>query len=82
MIKLAASTAFMLYLAVTLAVLLGIWAWSHIKSRKNRAFPPQQAVRTCEYCQYNYLDDVLKSVSQCPQCRSFNKGNQYQALDL
>ena len=36
MIKLAASTAFMLYLAVTLAVLLGIWAWTHIKSWKDR----------------------------------------------
>jgi uncharacterized paraquat-inducible protein A len=74
MIELSPTTAFMVYLGVTLAVLLGIWVTQHYRSKSKPTLPSEQKLQVCEYCHFAYLDDSNKGVSKCPQCQSYNKG--------
>ncbi|ADI37573.1 putative uncharacterized protein [Waddlia chondrophila 2032/99] len=77
MIELTPITALMLYLCITLATLLGIWARYHLKSRKQKVIIVEQELLVCEYCHFAYLDQIGKEVTSCPQCGSYNKKNQY-----
>lgn len=80
MIELTPITALMLYLAFTLFTLLGIWAWHHLKSRKNKVIIVKQELLVCEYCHFAYMEQIGKDVTTCPQCGSFNKNNRYTHL--
>lgn len=73
MIELTSSTAAMLYLCMTLSVLLGLWAYQHYRSRRQKIVIIEQKLAVCEYCHFAYLADLSKNVTQCPQCRCFNK---------
>lgn len=78
MIELTFSTAFMLYLCITMIIVLGVWIYHHYDSKKRRVFSNEEALRICEYCYYAYLEDSVKHVNQCPQCGLFNKQNVYE----
>jgi uncharacterized paraquat-inducible protein A len=78
MIELTFSTAFMLYLSLTLAVVLGLWIFHHYQVRKKTILSCEQDLFVCEYCHYAYLEEGIKKVNQCPQCGSYNKHNIYQ----
>jgi len=73
MIELYPTTALMLYLCVTLAVLFGIWGYQHYTGRNKKVITSEKKLQVCEYCHFAYLADIGKNVSQCPQCQSFNK---------
>jgi rubrerythrin len=73
MISISSATAFMLYLALTLAAILGIWIYHHFLYRKKKILPSAQELFICEYCQYVYLEESQKKITQCPQCQLFNK---------
>ena len=73
MIELSATTAFMIYLSLTLGTLLGIWIYQHYQSKNRETLPSEQKLNVCEFCHYAYLGDSAKNVSKCPQCHSFNK---------
>lgn len=73
MITLSSTTAAMLYLGLTLAVLLGFWIYQHWQTRKCKIVTAEQALQVCEYCHFAYLDSIGKKISQCPQCQCFNK---------
>lgn len=73
MIEISPNTAVMLYLGLTLAVLLGIWCSHHYFSRKEKISLLEQELLVCEYCHCAYLEDLGKKITQCPQCRSFNR---------
>lgn len=77
MIELSPTTAMMVYLCVTLAMLIGIWAYHHYRCRRRKVVLIQQELYVCEYCHFTYLDQVAKPITQCPQCDSFNKKNRY-----
>jgi uncharacterized paraquat-inducible protein A len=77
MIELTSSTAFMLYLLLTLMVVLGLWIQHHYYARQKKIASPEQELRVCEYCHFAYLEEGVKQVNQCPQCGSFNKHNTY-----
>jgi len=79
MIELTFSTAFMLYLSLTLSVVLGIWGVTHFSSRKKKILPEEKLLRVCEYCHYVYLEESHKDVNRCPQCLSYNKKNRYSS---
>ena len=72
MIELSATTAFMVYLGLTLAVLLGLWIYQHYSTKNKTIVPAEQELSICEFCHFAYLKDSVKAVSKCPQCRSFN----------
>ena len=78
-IPISVSTAFLLYLALTLVTLLTLW---FIQNLRMQGKPVQLAAKelyVCEYCQTAYLEERTKAVSQCPQCSSYNKQNQFEA---
>ncbi|MEC7838897.1 MAG: hypothetical protein VX777_02525 [Chlamydiota bacterium] len=78
MIQVAPNTAIMIYLALTLSSILGVWIFSHLTRRQHKIITTENQLRICEYCQCAYVDDISKEVTQCPECKSFNKNNQYR----
>jgi len=72
-IELNLNTALMLYLGVTMGILLSLWIFSHYSSRRQKISIIEQELLICEYCHCAYLSDLNKTISQCPQCQSFNK---------
>ena len=79
MIELTFATAFVLYLGCTLAILLGIWGYSHYQAKRKKILSYEQDLYVCEYCHYAYLEDTLKKINRCPQCNSFNQKNLYKS---
>ena len=72
MIELSPTTALMLYLALTLLAILGIWVYSHYSSRKRCFMPMEKELVVCEFCLFAYLDVGAKKITKCPRCESFN----------
>ncbi|WP_042282419.1 hypothetical protein [Candidatus Protochlamydia sp. R18] len=81
MIELNFTTAFMLYLGVTISALLGTWVYSHYRTRKQTIFSTEQSLFVCEYCHFAYLEENIKELNRCPQCNLFNKQNYYKHLN-
>ncbi len=75
MIELSPNGAVMLYLALTVALILGFWVYHHLKGRNKIIRPDEQKLFVCEYCHFMYLEEPLKGVTKCPQCHSYNKNN-------
>lgn len=78
MIELSSSTAFMLYLFLTLTTVLGLWIFQHYGQSKKRIVPEEKNLHICEYCHFAYLEEELIDVNKCPQCNSYNKHNKYK----
>ncbi len=79
MIELTPTAALTLYLSLTLAVVLGLWAYQHYKSRHKKLITAAHKLCVCEYCHFAYLGELGKEVTQCPQCQSYNKRKQNRA---
>lgn len=79
MIEISTNTALMLYLGVTLIILMGVWSTQHFRRRHQKIVKDEQELLICEFCHFAYLEDIAKPVTKCPQCQSFNKGNNYKA---
>lgn len=69
MIDIAPETACILYLAIGLSVVIGIW----LATRKKEAAPFTLKHQTCEFCYYQYIEDTQKKISRCPQCQLLSK---------
>ncbi len=80
MIELSFTTAFMLYLGITLTFVLGIWIYSHYRTRRQTIFSCEKALFVCEYCHFAYLEENIKELNRCPQCGLFNKQNHYRKI--
>jgi len=78
MIELSPASALLLYLLLTLSVVLGLWSYQHYKTRSKKIITAPKELYICEYCQAVYLDNAQLTVTQCPECHSFNKGNRYK----
>lgn len=77
MVELSSTTALMLYLILTLGTLLALWITHHYRHRYKKVQLQENELIVCEYCNFAYLGNITKPVTQCPQCHSFNKkGNQ------
>lgn len=78
MIALTFNAFFMLYLATTLTIVLGIWIYSHYRMKQRLFFSTEHTLFICEYCHFTYLEEDIKSLNRCPQCSLLNKDNAYQ----
>lgn len=78
MIELTPQAALMLYLLLTITFLLGLWTYSHYSTRRKKIFTAPKELYVCEYCTMVYMCEAHQSVTQCPECKSFNKGNKYK----
>jgi len=81
MIELSTTAAIILYLSLTIIVIFGFWVASLVRSRQKKIDLIEKRLLVCEYCQCAYLETVEKSVTQCPQCQSFNENNPFIATD-
>lgn len=73
MIELTPNGAVMLYLSLTVSLILGFWVYHHIRGRNKSILPEEKKLYVCEYCNFLYLDEREKGLTQCPQCHSYNK---------
>jgi len=73
MIELNPTTACTLYLSATLMLVLSLWIYHHYRFRRKKLIVAAQELFVCEYCHFAYLAELGKKVTQCPQCKSFNK---------
>ena len=74
MIELTFNTLFILYLSLTLGIVLGIWIYSHYRTRRRVFFPVEKALCVCEYCHFPYVEESAKHLNRCPQCGLYNFG--------
>lgn len=79
MIEVAPNTAIMIYLALTLATIFGLWVYTHLIKRKEKVLTTTKQLLVCEYCQCAYVEDQSKEVTECPECHSYNKNNKYDS---
>lgn len=77
MIVISTNTAVMLYLILTLALLLVLWSVQHFRQRSKKVIVAKDELFKCEFCHFAYLSDRSKKVTQCPECKSFNKDNRF-----
>lgn len=78
MIELTFNTFFLVYLGVTIAVVLGIWIFTHYRSRKRTFFTSEKDLFVCEYCHFAYVEEGVKKLNRCPQCGLINKENTFR----
>lgn len=73
MIKVDISTAFVVYLCLSLGVVLFAWIFFEYKFKVKRVNPEQKKTCRCPICAYVYIYDSEEDFSRCPRCDSINK---------
>lgn len=69
MIEIAPETACILYLALCLSIVLTIWCLT----KKKEVAKFELKSRSCDFCNYHYLEEIDRPISRCPQCQLLNK---------
>ena len=73
MISVELPIAFLLYLGLFLALILGLWVRQESRARRRRVLPPPRVVVACEYCLKEYTRPFERPISRCPQCQALNR---------
>lgn len=73
MIKLDISTAVLLYVMSSLAVMFFLWIFYERSASFPKFIREEADIWECSICSYAYVDSTHHEISQCPQCRSYNK---------
>jgi len=64
--------ALVLYSAALALVIVAIWIYTEVTTRRTYRALGKQFLWRCVFCGYTYLDEAAESISQCPRCGSFN----------
>lgn len=73
MLRLDVSTAVFLYVMSSLLVIFVLWIFFERKAILPKYVREKADVWECAICTYTYVDSMHREISQCPQCRSYNK---------
>ncbi len=73
MFKLDISTAVFLYIMSALSVTFILWIFVEKKSALPQYVREDANVWECSICAHTYVDSTHHEISQCPQCKSYNK---------
>ena len=73
MLKLDVSTAVFLYVMSSLAVVFFLWIFFEKHTALPKFVREEADVWECAICAYTYVDSTHHEISQCPQCKSYNK---------
>lgn len=73
MIRVDVSTAVFLYVMSSLLVIFFLWIFFEKKSILPKFIREEADVWECSICTYTYVDSTHHEISQCPQCKSYNK---------
>ena len=73
MLKLDVSTAVFFYVMSSLVVIFFLWIFFEKKSVLPKYVREEADVWECAICAHTYVDSTHQEISQCPQCKSYNK---------
>jgi hypothetical protein len=78
-IQLSLGTALWLYSGALLVIVLASWLYTELSVRRPQRALGKQFLWRCCFCGYTYLDESASSLSECPQCGSFNSAGDKRA---
>lgn len=73
MFKLDVSTAVFLYVMSSLLIVFVLWIIFEKRTALPKFVREDANVWECAICAYTYVDSTHHEISQCPQCKSYNK---------
>lgn len=73
MIRVSVSSAIFLYVTAALAVIFFLWFFFERKAILPKFIREEADVWECSICAHTYVDSTHHEISQCPQCKSYNK---------
>lgn len=73
MFRLDISTAVFIYLMSSLLIIFFLWIFFEKKAALPKFVREEADVWECAICAHTYVDSQHQEISQCPQCKSFNK---------
>lgn len=73
MFKIDVATAVFLYLMSSLLAVFFFWIRFERKAILPKFIREKADVWECTICAYTYVDSKHHEISQCPQCKSYNK---------
>ena len=73
MIRIDIATAVFLYVTSSLMVVFFMWIFFEKKVVLPKFVREEADVWECVICAYTYVDSQHQEISQCPQCKSYNK---------
>lgn len=71
--RLDVSTAAFLYVMSSLLVIFALWVLTEKRTTLPKFVREEADVWECQICAYTYVDSLHREISQCPQCKSYNK---------
>ncbi len=80
MIRIDIQTAVFLYTASSLLLIFFMWVFFERKSIFPKFVREKADVWECSICTYTYVDSQHREISQCPQCKSYNKKSPEERL--
>ena len=80
MFRLDISTAVCLYVMSALLITFGFWILFEKKAILPKFVREEADVWECSICAYTYVDSTHHEISQCPQCKSYNKKSPEERL--
>ncbi len=73
MFRMDVSTAVFLYVMSSLLVVFVLWVFFERTTTLPKFTREEADVWECSICAYTYVDSQHQGISQCPQCKSYNK---------
>ncbi len=73
MIRVDVSMAVFLYVMTSLLVIFLLWIFFERQAVLPKFVKEEADVWECAICAYTYVDSTNHEISQCPQCKSYNK---------
>lgn len=67
------STAVFLYVMSALMVIFILWVFFEKSAALPKFIREEADVWECSICAFTYVDSTHHEISQCPQCKSYNK---------
>jgi hypothetical protein len=69
----SASTLIVIYVAVLLGALIGLWVYSEMRRRRFGPVHSEDRIFRCAKCGFVYTDDPDVDRSRCSQCGKLNE---------
>jgi len=73
MFRLDISSAVFIYVMSSLLAIFVLWIFFEKKAVHPKFVREEADVWECSICAHTYVDSTNHEISQCPQCKSYNK---------
>ena len=73
MFRIDVSMAVFLYVMSSLVIIFVLWIFFERRAVLPTFVREEADVWECAICAYTYVDSTHHEISQCPQCKSYNK---------